>query len=461
MADDTIAAIATAAGAAAISVIRVSGAAAPEIGHRVSGRSLQPRHAQFCTFRDVAGRPIDQGIALYFPAPASYTGEHTVELQGHGGRVVSGLLLKSVLQAGARLARPGEFSERAFLNGKLALPQAEAVADLICSVSEQAARAAVRSLTGNFADAVRQLRSALTELRVLCEAAIDFSEEDLAPLRGAEIMERLRGLHERSATLLAGAQRGRLLNEGLEVLLCGPPNAGKSTLFNALCRAEAAIVSEIPGTTRDLLHAELSMDGLRLRLVDSAGLRPGGDVLEREGMRRARVAAQRADLLIYVVEAEAEWKKIPPEALPGWEALSAADSSAAVIVVQNKTDILGLAPGMEEREGRWYLRLSARTGAGLEYLGQAIQHSADFREGAREGAKLQERGDSEFLARVRHQQALEHAHAALGRNLQSDAALELIAEDLAEAARELGRILGEHTTEELLGEIFSRFCVGK
>ena len=448
---ETIAAVATAAGASAIAVIRISGPAAPGIGRRLSRRTLRPRVAELCTFRDAAGAPIDQGFALYFPAPRSYTGEHMLELQGHGGRVVSGMLLQSVLAAGARLARPGEFSERAFLNGKLELSRAEAVADLIYSSSEQAARAAARSLTGEFATAVRELQAALTELRVRCEAAIDFSEEDLAPLRAVEVTARMRELHAALGALLAGAQRGRLLHEGLDVLICGPPNVGKSTLFNALCGMESAIVSATPGTTRDLLHAELSLDGLRLRLLDSAGLRAGGDEVEREGMRRTRAAARQADLLLYVTEAGAAPQvEFPPPLL-------AASPATPLIMVWNKVDLAGQNPGLEEHAGCPRVRLSARTGAGLEDLVRAIQQRAGFQG----DVELREGVDNTFLARARHQQALERAHTALERNLRDSAPLELMAEDLAEAVRELGELLGEQGTEELLGEIFSRFCVGK
>jgi len=443
---DTIAAVATPRGEGGVGVIRVSGAATAWIARALLGRDPVPRHAHYCAFRDAGGEPIDRGLLLYFKAPRSYTGEDVLELQTHGSPVVLRLLLARLVELGARHARPGEFSERAFLNGKLDLAQAEAVADLIASGSEAAARAALRSLDGEFSQRVRALTAAVVRLRVWIEAAIDFPEEEIDFLSAPELRADLAAVRTDLAALLDGARRGVRLADGLHVVIVGRPNAGKSSLLNALAASDRAIVTEIPGTTRDLVRETVEIDGVALTLVDTAGLRESPDLVEREGIRRARAELERADVAVLVTDAD-------NDAEADVALLANLPAGARRLVAHNKIDLGDRAPHRERRGDDVHLWLSAKTGAGLDGL------HAELR-----GLAAGEGGDGAWTARARHVGALERARAHLA---SAESALiernagELAAEELREVQRALGEITGEFSTDDLLGEIFSAFCIGK
>ena len=443
---DTIAAVATPPGAGGVGVIRVSGALSAAIARKLLRRDPEPRHAYYCAFADASRAPIDRGLLLYFKAPHSYTGEDVLELQTHGSPIVLRLLLARLVELGARHARAGEFSERAFLNGKIDLAQAEAVADLIASGSETAARAALRSLDGEFSRRVRALTAAAVRLRVWIEAAIDFPEEEIDFLAAPELRADLTAVRTDLAALLDGARRGVRLADGLHVVIVGRPNAGKSSLLNALAASERAIVTEIPGTTRDLVRETVDIDGVMLTLVDTAGLRDSADVVEREGIRRARAELSRADAIVLVGESDGD-----PDA--DLDLLADTPSLAARIVVHNKIDILAEAPRRERRADRVHLWLSAKTGAGLDLLQAELKRLAggDGAEGA-------------CTARARHVAALErartHLDAAESALIERNAG-ELAAEELREVQHALGEITGEFTSDDLLGAIFSSFCIGK
>jgi tRNA modification GTPase len=442
---DTIAAIATGAGAAGVGAVRVSGPLAPTIASSLLGRVPKPRHAHFAAFRDAQGELIDRGILLYFPGPASYTGEHVLELQGHGSAVLLDALLRRCISLGARLARPGEFTERAFLNGKLDLAQAEAVADVVSATSEAGARAALRSMEGAFSARVDELLAEMIALRVHIEAAIDFPEEEIDFLADPVIGEQLAALRASLGALLVETRRGVRLNDGIAVAIVGRPNAGKSSLMNALAGAERAIVTDIAGTTRDVLREAISIDGVTLELADTAGLRESDDVVEREGIRRARAQLERCDVAIMVSdEAHAE------EDLAFFAGTPA---HATRIVVVNKIDLgterAHRAPS-EDYEKVW---LSARTGEGLDALRDMLRTLATA------GA-----GDGAFSARRRHVVALEQVEAHLTRTadaLHGSHAGELAAEELRHAQQALGEVTGAYSSDDLLGAIFSSFCIGK
>lgn len=445
---DTIAAIATAPGAGGVGIVRLSGARARPIAEAICSRILQPRRAQHVRFLDANGEAIDDGIALFFRSPASYTGEDVVELQAHGSPAVLEALVQRCVAQGARRARPGEFSERAFLNGKLDLAQAEAVADLIAAADARAARAARRALEGEFSRRVEALAEDITAIRVHVEAAIDFADEPIDTLGGAQLRARFDAAAIALDDLLRAAERGRRLREGLHAVIVGPPNAGKSSLLNALAGSERAIVTDIAGTTRDLLHEVVRIDGVELTLVDTAGLREGGDAIEREGMRRARGELGRADLAIVVLDAR------DPEA--GRQAV--ADSIDLVpqrLWVHNKVDLL---PGGGARDPDAVevgtLRVSAQTGEGLDGLHRRLRELAT---GAGEG------GEGAFTARARHVDALVRARAELAtaREQVAHEALELAAESLRLAHEALGEITGRVHADDLLGRIFASFCIGK
>ena len=443
---DTIAAVATPAGAGGVGVIRVSGVASAPIARRLLGRDPEPRHAYYCAFTDATGAPIDRGLLLYFKAPHSYTGEDVLELQTHGSPVVLRLLLARLVELGARHARPGEYSERAFLNGKLDLAQAEAVADLIASGSEAAARAALRSLDGEFSQRVRALGAAVVRLRVWIEAAIDFPEEEIDFLSAPELRTDLAAVRTDLAALLDAARRGVRLADGLHVVIVGRPNAGKSSLLNALAASERAIVTEIPGTTRDLVRETVDLDGIALTLVDTAGLRDAADVVELEGIRRARAELARADVVLLVGDTD--------DARADLALLGDVPANAVRLIVRNKID-LDATPARRERRGEdIHLRLSAKTGAGLDLLQSELKNLAGGGDSA-QGA---------CTARARHVAALEEAQthlAAAESALVERNAGELAAEELREVQRQLGEITGEFTSEDLLGAIFSSFCIGK
>ncbi len=443
---ETIAAVATPPGFGGVGIVRISGPAVPTIALALLGGLPKPRYATLARFRDADGTGIDSGIALYFPAPGSFTGEPVLELQGHGGPVVMDLLLRRTLALGARLARPGEFSERAFLNGKLDLAQAEAIADLIEAGTQTAARLAGRTLQGALSRRVEALVEDLTRLRMYCEAALDFPDEEVDLLADGEIGVALRGLIADTSALLADARQGQLVREGLRLVIAGPPNAGKSSLLNALSGADTAIVSPIPGTTRDLLRAEIQIDGLPLHITDTAGLRTAADPVEEEGIRRAQGQIAQADRVLWVYAADA------PTA-PN-QAQDHLPSGVAVTRIRNKIDLLGEAPGQYDTPTGPELALSARDGAGLDLLRAHLKAIAGY-QGAEGG---------EFLARRRHLDAL---HRALGHldtaaeALAATAAGELLAEDLRQAQRALGEITGAFSADDLLGRIFSGFCIGK
>lgn len=433
-------------------MVRISGPLALPIGEALTGRRLRPRHATRSTFRDRAGAALDDGIALAFPAPASFTGEDVVELQGHGGPVVLQLVLDAALDQGARLARPGEFTERAFLNGKLDLAQAEAVADLIASSSAAAARGAMRSLQGEFSRAVTRLDRAVLELRVYVEAAMDFPEEGADFYAEGRVGDRLDALAEGFDDLLRRTRQGVLLRDGIAVALVGEPNVGKSSLLNRLAGEERAIVTEIPGTTRDLVQADLDLDGLPVRIVDTAGLRESDDPVEREGVRRAREQADRADLVLLLEEDGGQTAATAraPEAL-----LGAGVELHRLIRVRNKTDLSGGRVGRrgDDAAGIAVYGVSALSGDGLGELASALRERAGF---AGEGTA--------FTARRRHIEALNAGRDALERArrlLAEGAAAELAAEELRAMHLALGSIVGTLSADELLGEIFASFCIGK
>ena len=432
---DTIAAIATPAGRGGIGVVRVSGPAAPRIAAAILKALPQPRLATFSQFRNRDGETIDEGLALYFPAPHSYTGEAVLELQGHGGPVVMQALLSACVDAGARVAEPGEFTRRAFLEGKLDLAQAEAVADLIDAASREAARSALRSLSGEFSAAIGALQARLVDLRAVTEAMLDFPEEEVDALHREDAAARLAHAQSALGDVLAKSRRGSLLRGGIHVVLVGRPNVGKSSLLNRLAGEERAIVTPIPGTTRDALREPIVIEGVPVVVVDTAGLRESRDEIERLGMQRTRRELEHADLVIAVFEAHRRRDALPD--LP---------ASQARIDVYNKID---LAPGFAPPEDA--LAVSATTGAGLEALRQRILQAAGWSTGA----------EPVFLARERHLRALERAAAHLTAAAGETSRWEFFAEELRLAHAALGSITGEFTADDLLGEIFKRFCIGK
>jgi tRNA modification GTPase len=444
---DTIAAIASAPGRGAVGVIRVSGPDVPHIAQEILGFLPMPRLAQVSNFRDSSGEPLDRGLALYFAAPASYTGEHVLELQGHGGALIVDLLLQRLLELGCRMARPGEFSERAFLNGKIDIAQAEAIADLIDAGTTAAARAAVRSMQGEFSARINALQAQITELRTLVEAAIDFPDEELEFLPGSVLGDRMAKILIAFDAITAAACQGSLLREGLNVVIAGKPNAGKSSLLNILVGDEIAIVTDQPGTTRDVLRQHVHLDGLPLNLVDTAGLRATADVVEAEGVRRALNELDRADRVLYILDAAAppaDWRAELQELPPG----------VPVTVVFNKIDLSGAAPRADELLDPPQVFLSAKTGEGVALLREHLKTRAGYLSG--EAGALS--------ARRRHLDALRRAQSCVvqaAETLRTTRAFELFAEELRRAQLALGEITGEFTSDDLLGEIFSSFCIGK
>jgi tRNA modification GTPase len=452
---DTIVAIATAPGKGGIGVVRLSGPQARTIAARLlpAGLQLTPRHAHFSAFLDADGNQIDEGLVLSFPGPHSFTGEDVVELQGHGGPVILDQLVRTCITHGARQARAGEFSLRAFLNDRIDLTQAEAIADLIDAGSEAAARAAMHSLQGEFSRAVTSLVEQLIQLRIYVEAAIDFPEEEIDFLSDGKVASDLRDLINDITDVLAVARQGRLLREGMTVVIAGRPNAGKSSLLNALAGHDAAIVTDIAGTTRDVLRETIQIDGLPINIIDTAGLRESPDVVEREGIRRAWAEIERADLLLILVDSTTAPPLIESisDLLPDEDKRLSA-IRVPVLVVLNKADLingqkapLSVMPSVE---------ISALTGAGLAQLREQLKQHAGY-EGARE---------SRFSARRRHITALEFALEAIQkgeRQLQAHKAGELLAEDLRSAQQALEEITGAFSADDLLGRIFSAFCIGK
>ncbi len=441
---DTIVAAATPPGTGGVAIVRLSGPAAEDIATAMLGELPQPRAASQRKFRNANGTIIDTGIALYFPAPASFTGESVIELQGHGGPLVVSLLIDAAVSLGARTAAPGEFTRRAFLNDKLDLVQAEAIADLINSGTAQAARAALRSLSGAFSAAVVELTEQLTRLRMYVEAAIDFPEEELDFLSDDALQARLKTCRTAFDALLQQAQVGRVLRDGYRVVIVGKPNAGKSSLLNRLSGEEAAIVTEIAGTTRDILREQINIDGLAVELVDTAGLRTDPDRIEAEGIRRARKAMQSADAVLWIQDASDATPPELDEAVP---------DGIPIIVVRNKIDLTAETPG-SSGDTQSVVNLSAKGGQGVDALRARIRQLAGY----------ENLGEGAFTARRRHIDALRRAadHFAAGEVALNDAhAGELLAEELRLAQIDLGEITGTVSSDDLLGRIFSEFCIGK
>jgi tRNA modification GTPase len=444
-ATDAIAAIATAPGRAGIGVVRVSGPRLERFSTGLLGRFPPPRLATRATFRDAAGAAIDDGLALYFPAPHSYTGEDVLELHGHGGPVVLQMVLRRCLELGARLAEPGEFTRRAFLNDKLDLAQAEAVADVIDAATEAAARCAVRSLQGEFSRAVHALVDDLIALRALVEATLDFPEEEVDPLDRADARGRLERLRAALAGTLDRAQQGSLLRTGLHVVIAGQPNVGKSSLLNRLAGEELAIVTPIPGTTRDTIRQAVQIEGVPLHLVDTAGLREATDEVERLGIARTWSEIGQADLLLLIVDAAAG-VTATDEAI-----VARLPARLPRVVVHNKIDLIGGASRVVAEAGATAVHLSAKTGAGVELLRAHLLERAGWHPAE----------ESPFIARERHLACLRRAAERLDAAFAQAKACELFAEELRLAQGELNAITGEFTADDLLGEIFARFCIGK
>jgi len=442
---DTIAALATPSGKGSVGVLRVSGELVGAVIDAILKRPLHPRRAHFLPFHDWDDSVLDSGLALFFPAPHSFTGEDVLELQGHGSPVVLDMLMRRVLSLGVRLARPGEFSERAFLHDKIDLAQAEAIADLIESASEQAARSAQRSLQGDFSSAIDKLVEALINLRLYVEAAIDFAEEEIDFLSEGAITEKLSALLTSLEQTRRSAQQGCLLRDGLTVVIAGRPNAGKSSLLNCLAGREAAIVTEIEGTTRDTLREYVQIDGLPLHIIDTAGLRESMDIIEKEGIRRAREAMAKADCILLMID---DRYREAAERL-----LDELPNNLPAIWIYNKIDLTGRGPGICETVRGTEISLSIKTGAGLELLRQHLKARAGY------GSE----GDNVFSARRRHLDALSRAREAIlsGMAQLNTRSPELLAEDLREAQNALSEITGAFTTEDLLDRVFSSFCIGK
>lgn len=449
MNNDTIAAIATPSGQGGVGIIRVSGSNAASVAEKISGLCPVPRFAHYGDFVDKDRVVIDSGLTLYFKKPFSFTGEDVVEFQAHGGPVILDLLLKEILQYGVRPARAGEFSERAFLNDKIDLTQAEAIADLIAADSESAARAASRSMQGEFSQVINQLVDALTHLRVHVESALDFPEEEIDFLADTAIAEQLDQLTKKLQAVKKSAQQGRLLKEGMTVVIAGKPNAGKSSLLNQLAGQESAIVTEIPGTTRDILREHIQIDGLPLHIIDTAGLRESDDIVEQEGIKRAKQIIEKADRVLLVIDVndedknEVQLKKNIPD-------------NIGVTYVYNKIDRKKQAAEIIEtaEKQKTEIYLSAKTGKGIDLLKQHLKHCMGY----------QQKNEGQFIARRRHLDAIDTAEKHLEvahKNLHYLKAGELLAEELRITQQTLSSITGEFSSDDLLGRIFSDFCIGK
>lgn len=442
----TITAIATPPGKGGVAIIRISGVKVPEIAQQLLGFLPKPRYAQYSSFFNEQKEMIDQGLALYFPAPNSFTGEDVLELHGHGGPVIQDCLLRAILQAGACLAKPGEFSERAFLNNKLDLSQAEAIADLIDAGSEQAARAALRSLQGEFSQQINNLLERLIHLRLYIEAALDFPEEEIDFLGNENIKQQLQDLLDDLQKIFNAAQQGTLLREGMNIVIAGPPNAGKSSLLNALSGRETAIVTNIPGTTRDVLRDVIQIDGLPLHVIDTAGLRESKDQVEQEGIRRTYQEIEKADRILLVIDSTNDLNLA--------ELLIDPSHAKKTTIIRNKIDLLNKDPVISKESDQVSISLSVKTGSGLNLLKEHLKDCLGFVVNA----------EGNFSARRRHLDAINRAEQAIlngQAQLNAHRAGELLAEDLRQAQQALGEITGEFTADDLLGKIFSSFCIGK
>ncbi|MBT9431981.1 tRNA uridine-5-carboxymethylaminomethyl(34) synthesis GTPase MnmE [Candidatus Sodalis endolongispinus] len=450
---DTITALATPPGRGGVGILRVSGPLSAPVARALLGKLPRPRQAEYLPFRDDDGATLDQGIALFFPGPHSFTGEDVLELQGHGGQVILDLLLQRIVaMPGVRIARPGEFSERAFLNDKLDLAQAEAIADLIDASSAQAARSAVNSLQGAFSGRIHELVEALTNLRIYVEAAIDFPDEEIDFLSDGKIEANLNDVIASLQRVRTEARQGSLLREGIKVVIAGKPNAGKSSLLNALAGREAAIVTAIAGTTRDVLREHIHLDGMPLHIIDTAGLRDAGDEVERIGIERAWREIELADHVLLMVDGTATPVGDPDTLWPAF--ISRLPPAMPVTLVRNKADLTCESVNCGEVGGYPLITLSAQSGAGVDLLRDHLKQSMGFNGGTEGG----------FLARRRHLDALEIAatHLQQGKEqLVSAYAGELLAEELRLAQQSLSEITGEFSSDDLLGRIFSSFCIGK
>lgn len=437
---DTIVAAATPSGRGGVAIVRVSGALTKTIAESLLGKLPKPRYATFSRFKDPAGYILDEGLALFFPAPHSFTGEDVVELHGHGGPYVVDSLIKNILALGARLARPGEFSERAFLNDKIDLAQAEAIADLIDAASSEAAQSALRSLQGEFSSKIHHLVESVIQLRLYVEAAIDFVEEEIDFLADEQVGKNLKSILTELDVIQSQAKQGTLLREGITAVIAGEPNVGKSSLLNCLSGKESAIVTHIAGTTRDVLREYVTIDGMPMHVIDTAGLRDSDDVVEQEGIRRAKNEIAQADLVLFVVDATVNKPITLTDVLPE------IPPHAKVITIKNKIDIANSVVVKKED-----IAISAKTGVGIDLLKQKIK----------ELVGLQTNTDGIFSARRRHLDALKRAKEYVLSAANNNKAGELMAEDLRQAQLALSEITGEFTSDDLLGRIFSSFCIGK
>ena len=440
---ETIVAAATPPGRGGIAVIRVSGPNVTSIAHSLTENTLKPRYATYCQFYDSAGSAIDQGLALFFPGPNSFTGEDVLELHGHGGPAVVDMLLRRILELDTRMARPGEFSERAFLNDKIDLAQAEAIADLIDAASEQAARSALKSLQGDFSKKINVLVEALIRLRIYVEAAIDFVEEEIDFLADQQVTDDLVRILAELDSILFSAAQGNLLREGFTAVIAGEPNVGKSSLLNQLSGKDSAIVTDIPGTTRDLLREHINIDGLPMHIIDTAGLRESQDPVEQEGIRRAHLEIAKADIILLVTDAaQNSFAEIPIR------------NTIPIIKIRNKIDLTSETPSLSQSENQTIISVSAKLGHGIELLKKHIKDCVGFKE----------TGEGLFSARRRHLDALMRAKTFLAngqKQLLEYKAGELLAEDLRQAQQSLCEITGEFSSDDLLGRIFSSFCIGR
>ena len=445
---DTIAAIATPRGNAGVGVIRISGSATKEIIQKLCATELEPRKATLAKIHDQQNRLIDQVLLIFFPSPHSFTGEDILELQGHGGTIVLDMLLEHVLSLGCRQARAGEFSERAYLNGKIDLAQAEAIADIIESHTRSAVRGAMRSLEGEFSKEVYKLVEDLVHLRMLAEAYMDFPDEEISEIPQKEFTDKLDDLTNGIRQLLAMASKGNLLRDGFHLVLAGKPNAGKSSLLNILTKNDTAIVSEQAGTTRDIIRDRIDLDGLVIDITDTAGLRHTTDVIESEGVRRAQKELEKADRVLLIID-EADYD----QELAG-ELLDFVDDETPVTIIRNKIDLLGKQPEIIKNNNQYEILLSIKTGIGVDLLYQHL----------REVVATESLTEGVFTARRRHLEALQEAQALLlnaAGHLTPFIQLELLAEDCRQAQKSLNTITGEFSSEDLLGRIFSSFCIGK
>ncbi|KJY68639.1 tRNA modification GTPase TrmE [Vibrio coralliilyticus] len=453
MTTETIVAQATAPGRGGVGIIRVSGPLAAKVASEVTGKELRPRYAEYLSFTAQDGTQLDQGIALYFPNPNSFTGEDVLELQGHGGPVVMDMLIKRILQIpGIRTARPGEFSERAFLNDKLDLAQAEAIADLIDASSEQAAKSALKSLQGAFSNRIQTLVESLIHLRIYVEAAIDFPEEEIDFLADGKVSADLQTIIDSLTAVRKEATQGAIMREGMKVVIAGRPNAGKSSLLNALSGKESAIVTDIAGTTRDVLREHIHIDGMPLHIIDTAGLRDASDEVEKIGIERAWEEIEQADRVLFMVDGTTTDATDPKEIWPDF--VDRLPSNIGMTVIRNKVDQTDETLGICHVNDPTLIRLSARTGQGVESLRTHLKECMGFA-GGHEGG---------FMARRRHLEALEKAaeHLDIGQQqLEGYMAGEILAEELRIAQQHLNEITGEFSSDDLLGRIFSSFCIGK